>query len=146
MCKQCDYTQLLKSFKVGPTPRRVAVLRAIGEAPRPLPAADLLAAVRHRLPMNKVTLYRTLDLLVDRGLIVRLSGGDRAFRYGMGATYHHPEHPHLLCLECGELECLNPEMIPAFRKRSVIRGKGVIRSVDIRYKGVCESCLPTVVK
>jgi Fur family ferric uptake transcriptional regulator len=92
--------------------------------------------------MNKVTLYRILDLLVDRRIIARLSGGDRAFRYGMGSTSQHPDHPHLLCLECGELECLGPEMIPRFKKRAVVRGKGVIRSVDVRYKGVCENCLP----
>ena len=39
-----------------------------------------MAAVRSQMLINKVTLYRILDLLVDRGLVKRLLAGDRAFR------------------------------------------------------------------
>jgi len=143
MCQQCDYTELLRHYRLGPTPRRIAVLRTIGNAPRPMAAPEILERLRGRTPMNKVTLYRILDLLVDRGMISRLSGGDRSFRYGMGSTVHHPEHPHLLSHECGELECLAPDLLPRIKKKSFIKGKGLIQSLDIRYQGICEKCLNT---
>lgn len=141
MCKRCDYVEMLEGHGLDPTPLREAVLRSVGEESRPLSATEILTAVRDRMSINKVTLYRILDLLVDRGLVKRLSAGDRAFRYGMGETRHHPNHPHFVCSRCGVMECLGPKLLPAAIKRFQTKGKRVIKHVDVRFEGICESCL-----
>ncbi len=141
MCERCNYADMLEGHGLYPTPLREVVLRSIGEKLRPLAAAEIKAAVRHEMSINKVTLYRILDLLVDRGLVKRLSAGDRAFRYGMGETRHHPDHPHFLCTRCGVMECLGPDMLPAGIKKFQTKGKRIIKHVDVRFEGVCEKCL-----
>ena len=141
MCERCNYAEMLKGHGVDPTPLREAVFRSIGEESRPLAAAEIKAAVQHEMPINKVTLYRILDLLVDKGLVKRLSAGDRAFRYGMGETRHHPDHPHFVCSRCGVMECLGPDLLPVGIKKFQTKGKRIIKHVDVRFEGVCERCI-----
>lgn len=118
-------------------------MRSIGEEPRPLAAAEILAVVHKRMSINKVTLYRILDLLVDEGLVRRLSAGDRAFRYGMGVSRHHPDHPHFVCSRCGVMECLGPDLLPRRLKQFQGSGKRVIKQVEVRFEGICERCMDT---
>ena len=56
------------------TPRRIAVLKALAALPHAPAAQELLGAVRRTTRMDKVTLYRTLDLLVEAGILQRHSG------------------------------------------------------------------------
>ena len=134
---------MLKSRGVAPTPLRKAVFRAIGEYPRPVPAAEIMRTVRKRLSMNKVTLYRILDLLVEKGLVQRMQAGDRAFRYGMGLTREHPEHPHFICTECGDMSCLEPDLLPEVHDKASVRDTGMIKQMEVRFRGICTSCLAT---
>jgi Fur family ferric uptake transcriptional regulator len=132
---------MLELHDVDPTPLREAVLRSVGEEKRPLAAAEIMATLQNRMSINKVTLYRILDLLVDKGLVKRLSAGDRAFRYGMGETRHHPDHPHFVCSACGVMECLAPNLLPANVKEFQGKGNRVVNNVELRFEGICESCL-----
>ena len=141
MCKRCNFKEMLECHGLDPTPLRQAVLRSIGEAPRPLTAAEILTMVQDRISINKVTLYRILDLLVDKGLSKRLSAGDRAFRYGIGESHLHPDHPHFVCSRCGVMECLGPDLLPGRFKDLQIEGKRLIKNVEVRFEGICESCL-----
>jgi Fur family ferric uptake transcriptional regulator len=141
MCKRCNYAEMLEGHGVDLTPLREAVLRSIGDESRPLTVAEIKAAVRHQVSINKVTLYRILDLLVDRGLVKRLWARDRALRYGIGETRHHPDHPHFVCSRCGVMECLEPDMLPMGIKKFQTKGKRIIKHVDVRFEGICERCL-----
>jgi Fur family ferric uptake transcriptional regulator len=141
MCKRCDYKQMLEDQELDPTPLRAAVLGSVGGESRPLAAAEIMEMVRNRMSINKVTLYRILDLLVSKGLLKRLSAGDRAFRYGMGESRNHPDHPHFVCRECGVMECLRPDLLPGGLKELERKGKRLVQAVEIRFEGVCESCL-----
>jgi len=140
MCRQCNYREMLKDHGVEATPLREAVLEAVGEASRPLSVPEIMAAADMRHAMNKVTLYRILDLLVDKGLIKRLSTGERALRYGMGITPNHPDHPHFVCIRCGGMECMEPDMLP-INLRGVRRiSNRRITQVELCFQGVCEQC------
>jgi Fur family ferric uptake transcriptional regulator len=132
---------MLESRGITPTLLREAVLSSIGDAHRPLAAVEIMASVRSRIPINKVTFYRIIDLLVDKGLVRRLSAGDRAFRYGMGETPYHPDHPHFVCTRCGAMECLGPELLPAGINNLQAGDKRIIKRVDVRFEGICESCV-----
>lgn len=141
MCEHCNYPEMLESRGITLTPLREAVLRSIGDADRPLAAVEIMASVRSHMPINKVTFYRIIDLLVDKGLVRRLSAGDRAFRYGMGVMSHHPDHPHFVCTRCGTMECLGPDLLPAGIKNLQTGDKRIIKRVDVLFEGVCESCV-----
>jgi Fur family ferric uptake transcriptional regulator len=140
MCGRCNYLEMLSQNGVEPTPLREAVFKSIGDESKPLAAIEIMETVKKHMTLNKVTVYRILDLLVEKGLVKRLSAGDRTFRYGMGASAHHPDHAHFVCTRCGEMECLAPEVVPRdfyqFKRQDVRH----IEQVDVRFEGICENC------
>jgi Fur family transcriptional regulator, ferric uptake regulator len=74
------------------TPQRLAVLRALIAEQH-----QSLGEIRARCPeVGLVTIYRTLDLLSEIGVVRRLDLGDGP-RYELAEDHHH----HLICESCG---------------------------------------------
>ena len=78
MCMECDYRSLLESVGLEPTGNRIRVLEVIGNNRFPLTAAEIFSTVERNQSINRVTIYRILELLVDYKLVERLSAGGRA--------------------------------------------------------------------
>lgn len=141
MCHHCNYDQLLENAGLKTTPHRLLILEVIGSNNRPLNAQEIFEILIRNNHINRVTVYRALDLLVENAVVERLSGGGRAFYYGLAPNEHHPPHPHFYCKYCGRLECLSPQSLlfdPALLERTY---PGVIQNVEIRVDGVCRKCL-----
>ena len=143
MCHQCDYSELLKSCDLGATRNRLRVLEIIGSHNFPLSAAEIYNILGHSNSMNRVTVYRILDLLVAHGLVQRLSGGGRSFVYGLAPSDYHPAHPHFYCKRCGHMECLKPQSLHVDTKPMQHTFTGLIENVEVRVDGVCQTCLQT---
>ena len=143
MCHQCDYADLLKACRLGVTQRRLRLLEVIGNRNAPLSAGEIYRALQHRTAINRVTVYRILDLLVDRGLVQRLSGGGRSYVYGLAPNKYHPAHPHFYCKSCGHMQCLTPQSLSIDTQPMQITFKGLIQNVEVRVDGLCKTCLQT---
>ncbi len=141
MCHQCDYTQLLEESGLNPTPNRLRVLEVIGNNNSPLNAQEIFETLTRNNNINRVTIYRILDLLVAKGIVKRLSGGGRSFHYGLAPNENHQAHPHFFCKQCGNLECLNPESLLLDLKPLHHTFPGLIDNVEIRLDGTCKNCL-----
>lgn len=103
--------QRLAQAGYDPTPRRLAVLDALttlAQQPHAFTAPELLALVRQNVAMDKVTLYRVLDLLTGCGVVQRHSGGDGVFRYCLTREGEAMPHGHFYCTRCGRTTCLGP--------------------------------------
>lgn len=151
-----DARELLRRRGMRVTAIRVAVLEALGQSRTPLTAqelADQLADAK----ADRVTIYRTLNSLVESGLAHKVDPGDRVFRFGLtgveksaghvGATPH--QHPHFVCDECGNVECLEDTEIIVQRKtpakntgstRDDSRKKMRLTANDVLLHGTCEEC------
>ena len=94
-----DPLSLLHHADLDPTPLRIELLQVLGNAHRPLAARELLETVRQRQHINKVTLYRNLDLFAERGLISKVHAGekDNAARYCLRHSPHEAPHVHFYC-------------------------------------------------
>jgi Fur family ferric uptake transcriptional regulator len=80
-------------------PRR-SVVRAIAQKDRHFTAEEL----REQLSgVGRATIYRSLKLLVDAGVICRVLLEDGNLHYQLS---HRGHHHHLLCVECGASEDL----------------------------------------
>lgn len=124
------------------TPHRCLVLETLTAAGRALGAPELLEALGKA--MNKVTLYRILDVLVAAGVLLRSSAGDRAFRYCLatgGCACGHG-HGHFVCTACGAVECLDLAALPVdCSSLGRLLGRQV-RHVELRVEGLCPACQP----
>jgi len=141
MCHQCDYSEILKSCDLGVTRNRLRVLKVIGSHNFPLSAGEIHKTLGRSTSINRVTVYRILDLLVERGLVQRLSGGGRSFVYGLAPSDYHPAHPHFYCKRCGHLQCLKPQSLKVDTRPMEHTFPGLIENVEVRVDGVCQTCL-----
>lgn len=141
MCQDCDYSSFLQASGLGHTPNRQRVLEVIGDSSCPLSAQQIFDTLSPNDNINRVTVYRILDLLVDKGLVNRISGGGRSFVYGPAPNENHPAHPHFYCRSCGNLECLNPRSLNVDLHPMQRTFTGLIEHVEVRVDGVCKNCL-----
>ncbi len=111
------------------TPQRLAVLEAL--------AADQhqsIGELRERCPkVGMVTVYRTLDLLTEQGLVRRLDLGDGP-RYELAEAHHH----HLICEGCGDVSEF--DQCPIDPTRLPLDGAFEINSHSVEVYGLCGAC------
>ena len=141
MCEKCDYTNLLESRGLETIPNRVRVIEIVGNSSSPLSAQDIHDTMSRTQEINRVTVYRILDLLVENGLLEKISTADRAFHFGMAPNSNHPAHPHFYCRNCGAIECLSPESLQLEMEALNRTFPGVIEKAQVRLDGVCKTCL-----
>jgi Fur family transcriptional regulator, ferric uptake regulator len=141
MCQRCNYAGLLDSVGLDPTPGRVRVLEVVGNNSAPVSAQDIFATVSRSANINRVTVYRILDVLVEKGLVERLSGGRRSLVYGLAPNENHPAHPHFHCRSCGALQCMQPGSLKVDLQGIQRSFAGEIQAVEVRVDGICTNCL-----
>jgi len=92
------------------TSDRRSIIRAVFDNHNHFSMDDLFVALRLKgQRVSKTTLYRNLPLLVESGLIRRVSDDspNSRFEHILG----HPHHDHLICLSCGrEMEFASNEI------------------------------------
>jgi Fur family transcriptional regulator, ferric uptake regulator len=95
------YLQALRGFGYRITPQREMIIEAFVHYPQHVTAEEIYEQVRQRTrAVNIATVYRTLDLLVEKGLANRAGLQDGRMVY---ATAHHGPHLHLVCRACGRV-------------------------------------------
>lgn len=122
------------------TANRMGVLELVGNNAYPLSADDLYTILKRSRSINRVTVYRILDLLVKHGVVERISTGGRAFYYDLAPNDYHQPHPHFYCRSCGRMDCLDPRSLAVDTDtlRKIYPGR--IEKVEIRIDGLCTSC------
>jgi Fur family ferric uptake transcriptional regulator len=123
------------------TANRLSVLEVVGNNRFPLSAGDIFKTLERTSSINRVTVYRVLDLLVDHRVVERLSTGGRAAYYGLAPNNYHQAHPHFYCKSCGQMDCLNPESLSIETDPLRKTFPGRIDKVEVRVDGVCKNCL-----
>jgi Fur family ferric uptake transcriptional regulator len=119
------------------TPQRLVILGAL-EPGEHLSADDVFARVEPFLPaVNRSTVYRTLELFRDLGLVsmTDLGGGARQFELIAEEPHHH-----LICHRCGAILDLDDDLIDPLREG--IRARyGFAPAIDhLALFGFCATC------
>ncbi len=141
MCRHCDYPGMLGNSGLESTPNRLNVLEVIGNNSCPLTAREIHDILKRHDDINAVTVYRILNLLVEKGLVERISSGDQSRRYGLAPNLHHRSHAHFYCRQCKRLECLHPESLQVDIESLKKTFHGVIENTQVRIDGICKNCL-----
>jgi Fur family ferric uptake transcriptional regulator len=103
--------------------------------------------------IDRVTVYRTLNTFVEKGLAHKVDPGDRVFRFSLtdharcADHKHDHEHPHLICDSCGSVRCMPDAQVviqskpgtPGHRGRAAPAPR-VVRQQDVTVRGTCEEC------
>lgn len=123
------------------TTQRAAVLNTVRTAERHLTAGEIFELVRRSDPrIGYGTVYRTLHLLAEHGLIQELTFADQASRYDGRIE----RHDHVHCVQCGVL--LDVDVPVALIARHVASEQSGfdISSHHTVFSGVCPTCKNSV--
>jgi Fur family ferric uptake transcriptional regulator len=100
--------------------------------------ADRLRADGHAVGIASV--YRALDVLLQRGLVQRLDVGDGTARYEPA----HPtgeHHHHLVCARCGRVSAFEDPELERVIDGLAERLEVSVDAHDVVLRGTCAGCL-----
>ena len=129
---------LLKKNQLSVTDSRKKILEYFFGANGALAHADIEKMSGDKF--DRVTIYRTLQTFVEKGIIHTIPTPDNSIKYALCKDdchpgHHHDEHIHFLCDNCGTTYCLDahvPEVnLPRGFKAS---------QTDVVVSGVCDKC------
>jgi Fur family ferric uptake transcriptional regulator len=132
---------MLASVDLKVTENRLRVLEVVGNNSFPLSADDIFKTLERTSSINRVTVYRILDLMVDHDIVEKLSTGGRAAYYGIAPNDNHQPHPHFYCKSCGQMDCLNPDSLNVDTDSLWKTFPGRIDKIEVRVDGVCKNCI-----
>ena len=121
------------------TPQRQLVLEAVGQLGHATPEEIVTAVRRTASGVNISTVYRTLELLEELGLVQHAHLGHGASTYSVTSD---DDHVHLVCRDCGGIEEAPPSVVATVvAELAATRGF----SVDVGHFAVfgrCRDCSP----
>jgi Fur family ferric uptake transcriptional regulator len=122
------------------TAARIAVLRQLREARVPLSHADVSQRLSEQ-GFDKATVYRNLVELAEAGIVSRFELGDHVWRFEWRdqSSDRYTEHPHFLCLDCGEISCLTDVTVSISPSPGSKRSR-VADVSEVLLKGRCDRC------
>ena len=96
------FAEYLESKDLKLTKERRAVLEELFLHPGHLEAEELAHNLRKKKKSaSRATIYRTLDLLVESGIVRKVDLGHGHSYYELGLD--QPHHEHMICLKCGRV-------------------------------------------
>lgn len=90
---------------------------------------------------DRVTVYRTLQSFVEKGIIHLIPTRDNSIKYALCKDdceegHHHDNHVHFICDECSKTICLDDVTVP-----QVKLPKGFTpQHAEMVVNGICEEC------
>jgi Fur family transcriptional regulator, peroxide stress response regulator len=132
-----EFVDACRRQGVKATHQRTEILRELVAAQEHPDAETVYARVRHRIPTIALdTVYRTLRMLEDRGVIARVgSMRDRA-RFDANTDRHH----HFVCCECGLIGDFHSDVLDRFPVPREVAEMGSVDQVYVELRGRCRKC------
>ena len=119
------------------TPQRELVLTAVEALGHATPDQVYAEVRQHSSAINLSTIYRTLELLDELGLIRHAHIEDRTPTYHSTAGH---EHFHLVCHHCHNVISLSAERIERFRRELVDEHGFQVDVGHLTIFGTCAAC------
>lgn len=131
------FEEKCKESGVRITIQRLEMFREIAQSEDHPDAESLFQRVKKRIPTISLdTVYRTLWLFNDLGLITTLGLSRERTRFDANLSHHH----HFVCTKCGltrdfySEKCDNPELPES------ITQIGIPLTTHIEIRGICRKC------
>jgi Fur family ferric uptake transcriptional regulator len=129
----------LRDHNLPVTPQRLAIADVLLASDRHLSAEEVAGELRARgTKAGTATVYRTIDVLVESGLVVERDFGEGFRRFEPARDV--PQHEHLLCTACGRVEEFRDERLDRMTAL-VAESRGFARQKHrLVIYGVCRAC------
>jgi Fur family ferric uptake transcriptional regulator len=110
-------------------------------------AKEIFASIQKKYPgIGLSTVYRTLDLLSQTGLLNKLDIGEGQSRYEYRSNEKKGHHHHIICTRCGKIidysDSLDEELalVRKAEENLVQKYNFVVQDHNIEFYGLCKDC------
>jgi len=136
-----DFTLYLNEYKHRKTPERFAILDYIYSIKGHFDMESLFISMsENSMRVSRATLYNTIDLLLDCGLVVKHQFGANVSQYEK--AYGSENHNHLICTTCGDVkEYKDENLLNPSKNKRLQRFK--ISYYSMYIYGTCTKCQKT---
>jgi Fur family peroxide stress response transcriptional regulator len=119
------------------THQRLEIFREVASTEDHPDAETVFRGVRERVPTVSLdTVYRTLWLLEDLGLISTLGPRRERARFDANLDCHH----HFVCENCGLVRDFEHDEFEALEAPPEVKRLGRVSRVSVEVTGTCRSC------
>lgn len=133
------WQELLRGHDIRHTDGRVAILEHFDQMGHALSQPDLEKALGDQY--DRVTIYRTLTLYLDKGILHKVLDDSGAMKYALcpdacDAHDHRHEHVHFKCTRCGNTNCIEDLEVPMI---TLPQGYTLLEA-NLLLSGICRQC------
>ncbi|MCA9352195.1 transcriptional repressor [Patescibacteria group bacterium] len=127
------YNELLKTSGLSVTQQRLSILNALSNFNQPATIEQLAQTID--IHINTSTIYRSLRVLVDAGIVYQTDFRDGVSYFEFQEDHHH----HVVCTSCGKQEridvCIGTH-VPKIEKSTGY----TITNHMLEFFGLCKNC------
>lgn len=132
-----DFIRIARERGYKLTPQRLAVFRTLvlrKDHPR---ADDIYQQVKKKYPMiSLATIYKTLEVLMDIGLVSELGYREEGCRYDGNVNLH----ANLVCLKCKVIKDIDIDNLSKIESLVSARSGHTIIGSRVEFYGYCSEC------
>ncbi len=134
-----EFRDILRQEGLKYTKHRASILRVITESGQPIAAEQVfLALQQNKVNVNLSTVYRTLESLVAKGLLIKTSiGSDTKALFELNRMEHRH---HLICMSCKKMLSVDGCPFEEYEKQLQGRLGFDVIGHKLEIYGYCEKC------
>jgi Fe2+ or Zn2+ uptake regulation protein len=130
---------ILQNIGLKKTEARIALLEILLTTKKPISATVIFDFLK-KSGIDKVTVYRTLDTLEEKGAIKKVATGEREMKYEI--MHEGDDHHHIICLKCKKVADFTGCNADTLIKKALAQVEG-FQSVShhtFDIFGICTKC------
>ena len=132
-------TNYLKTGNHRATPERFAVLEAVLQIQGHFDAEALYyRMISNGAKISKATVYNTLELLQNAGLVSKYRFAENTSRYEK--AFGKPNHHHMICLQCGDIIEFVNDKLERIQSDVCTEQQFDMQSSTLQIFGTCLKC------
>jgi Fur family transcriptional regulator, stress-responsive regulator len=132
-----ELAELLRERGLRATAQRAVMHRLPRDRERHVSAEELLSEAGEKLPgVSLPTVYATLELFEELGVVRRVKGGGGTILWDTRADAHH----HMICSRCGRIEDIEVPLDLERARRSAARSGFEPDRAEVVVSGLCADC------
>lgn len=129
-----------KGYKLTPQRRAIVDIIIKNEGSH-LTTEELYNLVKKECPeIGLATVYRTVQLLEELGIISKLDLDDGCYRYELIHESENHQHHHLICNNCGKVIEVQGDLLEVLEHEIEIKYDFKIENHSVKFYGLCKEC------
>jgi Fur family transcriptional regulator, ferric uptake regulator len=134
-----DTKDILKKNRLSVTASREKILNLFLDQSGALAHGDIERRAGEKF--DRVTIYRTLQAFVEKGIIHTIPTADNSILYALCKDdceegHHHDHHIHFVCKQCHQTYCLDNVVTPDIKLPAGYSA----RQIEVVVEGICRQC------